>query len=121
MSESLENLLAEIRDAPSLEAREQVTGISLENLRATVKALAAFNVLLGVGAASLVIIMAAGWLPVAPDAGSGSTVWQVLGVTAAASLVGVWAGCSAAPWWGEFPETCAATSGSSSAQALCPG
>ena len=88
MSESVERLQAEIRDAPSVEARAQIAGISLDNLRVTVKALGAFNVLLGVGAATLLIIMAAGWLPVPPDSLPGSTVWQVLAVVAIAAVVG---------------------------------
>lgn len=87
MNQSVERLQAEILDAPSVEAREQIAGISLDNLRVTVKALGAFNVLLGIGTACLLIVVAAGWLPMPPDAGPGSTVWQVLAVVAAAALV----------------------------------
>lgn len=88
MSEAIERLQTELQDAASVEEREQITGISLDNLRVTVKALATCNVLLSVGAAALAVAMAAGLLPVAPDASSWSNLWSLLGVMGAAALVG---------------------------------
>ena len=88
MNDESDDLAAAIRASTGVGEREAITGLSAANVRVTVRALRAVNILLALGSAALIIAIVFGWVPLLGVPEAPPDIGAVLAVTAAAALVG---------------------------------